>query len=228
MDAMILAAGRGERLRPLTDKTPKPLLWAGDRSLIEHLLRALAHAGMRQIVINYSHLGDQITNQLGDGSDYGVSIRYSDESAGALETGGGILNALPLLASDPFLVVNSDIWTDLPFRSLPTAITGLAHLILVDNPPHHPDGDFTLAENGAVGVDDGIRLTFSGVGIYRHRLFESCRKGAFRLAPLLVAAAREQQVSGQHYQGKWIDVGNAQRLDELNRYLKDYGASTAT
>ena len=145
MKAMLLAAGRGERMRPLTDTTPKPLLRIGGQMLIERHVHALAQAGIRQLVINHAHLGGQIERALGDGSAYGVQIAYSPEPAGALETGGGIFNALPLLGAAPFLVVNADIWTDYPFTGLPQSIDGLAHLVMVSNPPHHPDGDFSLS-----------------------------------------------------------------------------------
>jgi MurNAc alpha-1-phosphate uridylyltransferase len=215
---MILAAGRGVRMRPLTDRRPKPLLTVGGKSLIVHLLEALARAGLRQIVINYAHLGEQIATALGDGQRYGVRIAYSPEGAEGLETGGGIHRALPLLDSDPFVVVNGDIWTDYPFERLPLAIKGLAHLVLVDNPEHHPQGDFCL-NAGRVTEHGTARLTFSGIGVYRHALFRDCRPGKFPLAPLLRAAMARGQVSGEHYSGMWCDIGTPQRLAALERQL---------
>ncbi len=219
MDALILAAGKGERMRPLTNHTPKPLLQVGGRALIEHLLYALAGAGYERIVINHAHLGEQIVGQLGDGRHYGLRIRYSDESAGALETGGGICKALPALTTDPFVVINGDLWTDYPFADLPQSLPGLAHLVLADNPPHHPDGDFVLRDGaiGAPGQIAGSALTFTGIGVYRHALFANCEPVAFPLAPLLFKAAAEGGVSGEHYRGRWEDVGSWERLAALDR-----------
>ncbi len=217
LKAMILAAGRGERMRPLTDHTPKPLLTVGGQRLIEYHLAALARAGVREVVINHAHLGEQIEATLGDGDCYGVSIRYSPEPA-ALETGGGIFRALPLLGEEPFLVVNGDVWCDYPFERLPVEPAGLAHLVLVDNPPHNPAGDFAL-EEGLVRSDGPSRLTFSGIGIYRPELFAGCSAGAFPLAPLLRAAMEQGKVSGEHYRGRWVDVGTPQRLAELDTEL---------
>ncbi|HEX9628295.1 MAG TPA: nucleotidyltransferase family protein [Acidiferrobacterales bacterium] len=216
---MILAAGRGERMRPLTDVLPKPLLAAGGRSLIEHLIDALARAGIERIVVNHAHLGESIEQRLGDGGGYGVRIDYSHEGESALETGGGIFRALPLLDSDPFLVVNGDIWTDYPFDRLPTELAGLAHLVMVDNPVHHPEGDFALGAGHVRQADTG-RLTFSGIGVYRHALFAGCRPGRFPLAPLLRDAMARGQVSGEHYTGRWWDVGTPERLAELDRALR--------
>ena len=215
MKAMILAAGRGERMRPLTDRTPKPLLRVGDKSLIEHLLTALRHADIRDIVINHAYLGDQIVRELGDGARLGVSIAYSHEAEGSLETGGGIFKALPLLGSDPFLVVNGDIWTDFPFASLPRALDGDGYLVLVDNPPQHPQGDFAL--DGDVVLPSGpIQHTFSGIGVYRSALFAGCRAGKFPLAPILRAAMAQRRIHGQLYRGVWNDVGTPERLKQLN------------
>jgi MurNAc alpha-1-phosphate uridylyltransferase len=218
MKAMILAAGRGERMRPLTDHTPKPLLQAAGRPLIEHHILALATAGIHDIVINLAHLGTSIEAYLGDGAALGVRIAYSWEPEGALETGGGILNALPLLGPDAFLVVNGDVWSDYDYRRLPPAPRGLAHLVLVDNPPHHPDGDFAL-QDGRVVADGPVRLTFSGIGIYRPELFAGCRPGAFPLAPLLREAMAAGRVSGEHYRGDWRDIGTPERLRQLNDQL---------
>lgn len=212
---MILAAGRGERMRPLTDRIPKPLLPVAGRPLIQHHIESLARAGFCELVINHAHLGDQIEQALGDGSQWGVEISYSPEPAGALETGGGIFQALPLLGEAPFLVVNGDIWTDYDFSRLSLPQDSLAHLVLVDNPTHNPQGDFCLA-NGRVSDGPGERLTFSGIGVYHPALFEHCKPGAFPLAPLLKAAMAQQRVSGEYYKGRWVDVGTPERLAELN------------
>lgn len=214
---MILAAGRGERMRPLTDAIPKPLLPAGGRCLIEHHLEALAAAGIRDVVVNHAHLGAQIEAALGDGTAYGLRIRYSPE-AEALETGGGIFRALPLLGPGPFLVVNGDIWTDYDPGRLRIADTDLAHLVLVDNPPHHPAGDFVLA-GGRVRPEGAPRLTFSGIGAYRPALFSGCTPGRFPLAPLLRAAMGRDAVGGEHFAGRWVDVGTPERLAALDRLL---------
>lgn len=215
---MILAAGRGERMRPLTDATPKGLLQAGGRRLIEYHLEALAAAGIADIVINHAHLGDQFEQVLGDGRRYGVRIVYSPERAEALETGGGIFNALPLLGMQPFLAVNADVWTDYPFARLPREPAGWAHLVLVDNPPQHPAGDFAL-DGDRVRADGAKRLTFSGVGVYRPELFAECVPGAFPLAPLLRRAMAQGKVSGEHYGGRWVDVGTPERLAALDTML---------
>lgn len=175
---MILAAGRGERMRPLTDHTPKPLLQAGGRPLIAYHILALAAAGFCDVVINHAHLGTQIEQALGDGSRFGVSIHYSPEGQ-ALETGGGIFRALPLLGPGPFLVVNGDIWTDYDYTRLPSEPAGLAHLVLVDNPPHHPRGDFALAGQ-RVETEGPALLTFSGIGVYRPELLPAARRASFR------------------------------------------------
>lgn len=217
MKAMILAAGRGERLRPLTDHSPKPLLLVGGKPLIGHLLEALALAGFSEVVVNLAHLGDQLVAALGDGSRHSVYIQYSREPDGALETGGGIYHALPLLGDEPFLVVNGDIVTDFPFASLARQPVGLAHLVLVPNPPHKTQGDFTLA-NGLLRpdvlsfVEGGDGHTFSGIGVYRPELFTGQAPGRFPLAPLLRRAMTTDQISGQRYEGFWLDVGTLERL----------------
>lgn len=216
MKAMILAAGRGERMRPLTDACPKPLLKVGDKSLIEHLIEALVAADIRDIVVNHAHFGEQIVARLADGTRYGAHIRYSDESTGALETGGGIFKALQILDSDPFLVVNGDIWTDYPFAQLPRRLDGLAHLVLVDNPAHHLKGDFVLRSPHVV-ADGEPKLTFSGIGVYARALFADCQPGKFQLAPLLRAAMARQAVTGEHFRGRWSDVGTPERLHDINR-----------
>ena len=218
MKAMILAAGRGERMRPLTDATPKPLLRIGGQTLIERHIHALAQADIRQLVINHAHLGEQLVAALGDGSAYGVEIVYSPEPEAALETGGGIFNALPLLGAEPFLVVNADIWTDYPYVDLPVVIDGLAHLVMVANPAHHPEGDFSLS-GGRLAQRGPAMLTFSGIGIYRPELFDGCAPGAFPLAPLLRTAMDAGQVSGEQYHGRWFDIGTPERLEAINRVV---------
>lgn len=218
MKAMILAAGRGERMRPLTDHTPKPLLMVGGKALIEHHIEAVARAGIHDIVINHAWLGEQIERHLGDGTRFNVHIQYSREGK-ALETGGGIFKALPLLGDDAFLVINGDIFTDLDLATLPTQIDGLAHLVLVNNPAHNPRGDFALL-NGKVQTSGPAMLTFSGIGVYRPELFAQCQPGAFPLAPLLRAAMAQGQVTGSYFQGKWLDIGTPERLEQLNRALQ--------
>ena len=220
MYAMILAAGRGERLRPLTDNTPKPLLEAGKQKLIEHHLYALSAAGFSDVVINIAHLGQQIIDELGDGSHYKLTIHYSDERKAVLETGGGIFKALPFLKSDPFLVINGDIWTDFDLSLLPEKIDTLAHLILVKNPEHHPQGDFTL-QDGKVYEKKNHQSswTFSGIGIYSHSFFDQCTEGRFPLAPLLRKHMEKGQVTGEIHDGLWFDIGTRERLDELNNML---------
>lgn len=215
---MILAAGRGERMRPLTDHTPKPLLKAGGRALIEYHIGHLVAAGITDLVINHAHLGDQIEAALGDGSRYGATIRYSDEGT-ALETAGGIFKALPLLGDEPFVVVNGDVWSDYPFAHLPEGISGLAHLVLVDNPPQHPNGDFALI-GGHVAAEGEEKLTFSGISILSPKLFDGCSPGAFPLAPLLRQAMAKGLVSGEHYRGRWFDIGTPQRLQQLDDMLR--------
>jgi MurNAc alpha-1-phosphate uridylyltransferase len=216
---MILAAGRGERMRPLTDRTPKPLLQVAGKPLIQYHVEALARAGVRRMVINHAHLGEQIVDFLGDGGAWGVSIGYSAEPAGALETGGGIFRALPLLGAAPFWVVNGDIWTDYPFTPPRLAADALAHLVLVDNPAHHPRGDFVLADSGRLYADAGVRLTYSGIGLYRPELFAGCAGGAFPLAPLLRQAMAAGRVSGEYFAGRWLDIGTPERLRELDAQL---------
>ena len=226
MKAMILAAGRGERMRPLTDFTPKPLLPVAGKPLIVWHLERLARAGYREIVINHAHLGDQIEALLGDGEAWGLHLRYSAEPAGALETAGGIANALPLLGEAPFLVVNGDIYCDWDFARAHAfrAPEQLAHLVLVDNPSHHPVGDFTLA-NGKVGGGDTAtgaeKLTFGGIGIYRPELFAAIERGqSAKLAPLLRAAITADRISGEWHGGCWVDVGTPERLAALDDALR--------
>jgi MurNAc alpha-1-phosphate uridylyltransferase len=223
MKAMILAAGRGERMRPLTDTLPKPLVPIAGKPLIAHHLERLAAAGFREVVINHAHLGHLIEEALGDGSRWQVRIRYSPERPPALGTGGGIRNALPLIGDSPFVVVNGDVWTDYPFERLRREPPGLAHLVLVANPPHHSEGDFTL-EDGSVRPDDGERLTFSGIGLYRAALFEGTAAGTFALGPLLRAAAARGQVTGEMHAGAWLDVGTVERLAEAEAFLARAGS----
>ncbi|KJZ48922.1 N-acetylmuramate alpha-1-phosphate uridylyltransferase MurU [Pseudomonas fluorescens] len=220
MKAMILAAGKGERMRPLTLTTPKPLVRAGGIPLIEYHLKALAVAGFTEVVINHAWLGQLIENYLGDGSQYGVRIQYSPEGE-PLETGGGIFRALPLLGDEAFMVVNGDIWTDYDFSVLHQPITGLAHLVLADNPAHHPTGDFSLID-GQVrdGQPDTATLTYSGIAVLHPQLFDGCSAGAFKLAPLLRKAMADGHVTGEHLNGHWVDVGTHERLAEVETLLE--------
>ncbi|MFM1911459.1 MAG: hypothetical protein RJB18_850 [Pseudomonadota bacterium] len=218
MKAMILAAGRGERMRPLTDHTPKPLLKVGGKSLIVWHLERLAKAGFKEVVINHAHLGEQIEQALGDGSVWGLSIRYSPETT-ALETAGGIANALPLFGDAPFLVVNGDVFTEVDFGALQLVSPNLAHLVMVDNPPQHLDGDFVV-DSGKVSNQGNHKLTFSGVGIYHPSLFVDVEQGqAAKLAPLLRLAMAKGLVTGEHYQGVWHDIGTPERLSFLDKQL---------
>jgi MurNAc alpha-1-phosphate uridylyltransferase len=217
MHALILAAGRGERMRPLTDATPKPLLRLRGKSLIEYHVEALARAGYDGIVVNIAHLGEQIMAALGDGSRFGIPIRYSDERAtGALETAGGIAQALPLLGEEPFVVINGDVRTAYNFVALKFSISHLAHVVLVDNPPQHPQGDFHLDADGHVRAGGEPRLTFSGIGLYHPNLFAGIAPGSrAALAPLLRHAMGVGEVSGEHYTGEWHDIGTPERLAAL-------------
>lgn len=220
MKAMILAAGKGERMRPLTLTTPKPLVRANGVPLIEYHLHALAGAGFTDIVINHAWLGQQIEDYLGDGSRYGVSIEYSPEGE-PLETGGGIFRALPLLGDEAFVVVNGDIWTDYDFSVLHQPISGLAHLVLVDNPLHHPTGDFLLVDGEVQdGQQDGANLTYSGIAVLHPQLFDGCSAGAFKLAPLLRKAMAEGQVTGERLRGRWVDVGTLERLAQVETLIE--------
>ncbi len=219
MDAFILAAGRGERLRPLTDHTPKPLVTIGALSLIEiHLLR-LKEAGFRRIIINISHLGEMIRDYLGDGSRYGVSIVYSPEADGALETAGGIVNALELIESEQFIVVNADIFCDYPYHNLITRLQDSkrdlnCHLILVKNPAHHPSGDFSLKADQLISPQKtNDNFTFAGIACYQRQLFATIEPGKQPLKPLLDQQIKQARVSGEHYEGLWYDIGTLQRLN---------------
>jgi len=218
---MILAAGRGERMRPLSYTTPKPLLQAGGKPLLQYHLEKLAAAGIFEIVINTGRLGRQIEACLGSGRSWGISIAYSHEGDSPLDTGGGIRRALPLLGAGPFLLVNGDIWIARDFRSLPQDLgTDLAHLVMVSNPPHHPEGDFILMQGRLAADGDGNRLTYAGLGVFSPELFRGCREEVFPLVPLLRSAMREGRISGVFYTGDWLDVGTPERLQELDLKMK--------
>ncbi|HLT03414.1 MAG TPA: nucleotidyltransferase family protein [Pseudomonas sp.] len=217
MKAMILAAGKGERLRPLTLHTPKPLVRVAGKPLIEYHIEALARAGFRELVINHAWLGEQIEAGLGDGARFGVRIVYSPEGE-PLETGGGIRQALSLLGERPFLVVNGDIFTDYDFSRLRDIQTPSAHLVLVDNPAHHAAGDFCCREGRLVADREGLpRLTYSGIAVLHPGLFADSPAGAFKLAPLLRRAQAEGTASAEHFTGRWIDVGTHERLEQAQR-----------
>ena len=211
---MILAAGRGERMRPLTDHTPKPLLPVRGQPLIVWHLERLARSGVREVVINIAWLAERLRAALGDGSAWGLVIRYSDEGAEALETGGGIFRALPWLGSEPFLVVNGDVYTDFDFAALRIDGEAWAQLLLVPNPVHRPDGDFAL-EHGRVLEHGSARWTYAGIGLYRPQLFHDCQPGRFPLLPLLRRAIAAGRLHGQLYLGPWSDVGTPERLVAL-------------
>jgi N-acetyl-alpha-D-muramate 1-phosphate uridylyltransferase len=212
--AMLLAAGRGERMRPLTDQTPKPLLTVRGKPLIVYHLERLARCGVHEVVINLAWLGERIRAALGDGAAFGLSIRYSLEDQGALETGGGIFQALPWLGEAPFLVINADVFTDFEFTTLQIAADAWGHLLLVPNPPQHPHGDFAL-EQQYVTEQGEPRWTYAGIGLYRAELFQGCQPGRFPLRPLLQRAIAARRLQGQVYDGQWSDVGTVQRLTAL-------------
>lgn len=230
--ALIFAAGLGERMRPLTDHTPKPLLEAGGKRLIEWHLEKLAAIDVRYVVINTSHLADQFPDALGDGSRWGLRIRYAYEETTPLETGGGMLNALPLLGAEPFIVISADVWTDADFAMLPAQPRGVGHLLMVDNPAHHPQGDFALDTQGFIHDDSRApRLTYSGIGVFRSDLLNDWRgvvqdSGAdqtpprFKLRPLFERAIANHQLTGSHYTGAWTDVGTPERLTQLDERLR--------
>jgi MurNAc alpha-1-phosphate uridylyltransferase len=213
--AMILSAGRGERMRPLTDRLPKPLLEVRGKALIDYHLERLARAGISQVVVNLAWLGSMIRDRLGDGSRYGVRIAYSEETPHALETGGGIFRALPLLGERPFLVLNGDVFTDYPLTGIALAAHRDAHLVLVPNPPQHKRGDFGLLEGLAV-PSAAVQYTFSGIAAYRPEFFAGCVDGAFPLKPLLLRSMAAGRCSGELYGGLWEDVGTPERLAALN------------
>ncbi len=218
MKVIILSAGRGERLRPLTDATPKPLLKAGKFRLIEYTIKALVEAGFNDIVINTAHLSEQFPHLLGDGSTYNATITYSREREGGLETAGGIINALPLLGNEPFLVVNGDIWTDYPFGKLSLFTlkpSVLGHLVFVNNPEHNPQGDFSLNDHGLVNLNGERKVTYSGIAIFHPKFFAAYTTQRLALKPLLLESIEKQQLSGEHYLGQWSDIGTIERLQEL-------------
>jgi N-acetyl-alpha-D-muramate 1-phosphate uridylyltransferase len=218
MKAMILAAGRGERLRPLTDETPKPLLKVGNKSLIEYHISNLAKAGFKEIIINTAWLAEKIHQQLGDGANYGITIQYSDEKS-ALETAGGIIKALPLLGDQPFVVVNADIWCDFDFSTLPTLNSNIqAHLVLVKNPEHHQKGDFSLQDK-LIKNTGTTMYTYSGIGIYSAAFFAGQKPGALPLAPIIRNKCEGDLVSGQLHKGRWTDVGTVERLQEITQEI---------
>lgn len=220
MKAMILAAGKGERMRPLTLHTPKPLLEAGGRPLILHQIDKLRAAGFRQLVINHAWLGEQIEERLGDGGAWDVHIDYSREGS-PMETAGGIIRALPMLTRDNdwFLVINGDIWSDFDLRQLTPPAEGLALLVLTDNPVHHPEGDFHLQPSGRVSQNGPDKLTFSGISLLHRSLFEGLPANTRKLGPVLRQAMDQGQVQGVHHRGRWVDVGTPERLQQLDRLL---------
>jgi MurNAc alpha-1-phosphate uridylyltransferase len=226
--ALIFAAGLGERMRPLTERTPKPLLRAGGKPLIVWHLEKLAAIGVNYVAINTSHLAEQFPETLGDGSCWGLRIRYVYEGAVPLETGGGLLNALPLLGSEPVLAISGDVWCDADFAALPAEPEGLAHLLMVANPAHHPDGDFRLDAQGRLHADGAPRLTYSGIGTFRRELLDGWREAVgdtpdtgakpprFKLRPLLEAAMAGDVLAGSLHRGRWTDVGTPERLSQLD------------
>ncbi len=221
-DVMVLAAGRGERLRPLTDTTPKPLIEVGGQMLIEHPIRALSNIGVERVIINTAHLAQTIHERLGDGSRYGVEIVYSDEPAGALETAGGLVHALPLFHTERLLVINGDIYTDYDFASLIHQPERAVHLVLVENPAHHANGDFALSGNLVTKAKSPkTALTFSGISVYNLKVLRELAPGRRALASLFFALADKKQLTGEYYAGKWTDVGTIERLEQLRAELAD-------
>lgn len=216
MKAMILAAGLGKRMGRLTESLPKPLLPVSGVPLIVELIRALRQAGFSKLVINVSYFAEKIMDTLGDGGAYGVSISYSLESPTPLETAGGVIKALPLLGSDPFLLVSADLWTEYPFQNLPKMIEGLAHLVMVENPTYHPEGDFALNAN-RVSLAAQNRKTYGNIGIFSPQLFSALPVAPLKLAPLLIAAIAKGQVTGELYQGVWKNVGTPEDLASLQQ-----------
>lgn len=227
---VLLAAGHGTRMRPLTNHTPKPLLKVGTRSLIEHHLVRLAAQGFKRIVINIAHMADQFEPALGDGSKYGLDIAYSNESeSGALETAGGLVNAMPLIASDPFLTVNADIWTDFDLRELLVKSPLHARLVMVSNPKHNPTGDFELNADGLLcekissnnSINNDSTLTYSGIAIYRKSVFKELSAGKQALAPIFRQLIKEKKLEGLKLAGKWQDIGTPERLNDLRLSVRD-------
>ena len=219
MRAMILAAGRGERMREFTAQTPKPLLRVDGRYLIEYPLENLRRAGIREVVINVSYLGEQIQAALGDGSRFGIKIIYSVEPE-RLEVGGGIFQALPHLGAEPFIVVSGDVITDYPLANLPQQPVGLAHLVMIDNPTFHPKGDFGLRE-GYVDKDAKPTLTFANIGVYRPEVFAGCQPGHFRWSQVMMPAIQQGKVTGEHFRGTWYNVGSPEELAIANARARE-------
>jgi len=224
MKAMLLAAGRGTRLKPLTDQTPKPLLPVGPHCLIEYNLIALKHAGVEDVIINVCHHAKQIMEKLGDGKKYGLRIQYSYEKDKALGTGGGVFQALKLLGSEPFLLISSDVWSQYSFGESMLDADGELHLVLVENPIFHPKGDYALSNNGKVTMQ-GRKLTFSGIAKVNPRIFKGCEPGSFSISPLFNKAVERGEVSGEIYRGSWFNVGTIEELTRLKKTLKIMGAS---
>lgn len=228
MRAMILAAGRGERMRPLTDKMPKSMLQVNGKPLIQYHVEHLVQSGILDIVINHAQFGDQIEGYLGNGKIWGARIAYSPEYENPLDTAGGIVEALPLLGEEPFLTVNADIWTDFPFQQLLKLSEDLAnhranylaHIVLVDNPAHNAKGDFSLSDDRVLNEGDSM-LTFSGISVFKPEFFKDCASGSTPLAPMIRQAVSQGRVSGSHYQGLWCDIGTPERLQELRQKYKN-------
>lgn len=221
MKAILLAAGRGKRMRPLSDSTPKPLLKVGGVRLIEYHIQALAKMGLEEIVVNVAHLSEQFPEILGDGSRYGLNIHYSFEPEGGLETGGGIINAMSLLGAEPFLVINSDIFTDYPFTNLKSQPSRLAHVVLVDNPTHNPKGDFSI-NKGNLDVRQLNTYTYSGVGVFHPDFFSGDHPEIFSLTKLLNKAITDGTITAEYYDGTWLDIGTPERLKELDQQLQPH------
>ncbi len=225
---MLLAAGRGERLRPITDTLPKPLVEVAGKPLIAYHLEALARSGVREVIVNLSWLGGLIRAALEEGDRYGLRITYSEEGPEPLETGGGIFKALPLLGPEPFLVVNADIWTDMEFsRNLPLEHDAHARIVLAPNPSHHPQGDFGV-ENGLVVERPSDRFTYTGVGLYRPEFFAGCQPGKFPLLPLLRRAIAARRLREAAFHGRWCDAGSPERLARLDASVRAAGAAPAS
>ena len=224
MKAMILAAGLGTRMRPLTERTPKPMLQVAGKPLIEHHVRNCARAGITDIVINHAYLGEQIENYLGDGGRFGCTIHYSREEQ-VLDTGGGIFRALPLLGDKPFIALNADVWSDYPLQKLLDIdlqkSSKLAHLVMTENPPQHPQGDFYLRDGLLHSEGEGRKLTWTGIRVLHPDLLAGCSDGVFSIVPLLKRAISAGSVSGEYFDGRWFDIGTPERLNQINQLLKN-------
>lgn len=213
--AMLLAAGRGERLRPLTDGMPKPLLRVGERSLIEHNLIQLRAAGIEEVVVNVFYHAKQIIEAIGDGSRFGLKVTFSFESEELLGTGGGVFQALEFLGNEPFILLSSDIWTDYPFEKLSLPNYQVAHLVMVNNPYFHPEGDYALLDSNLLSAAQGAKLTYSSISVIHPRLFDGYQAGVFQLAPLFVHAMEQKLITGELYEGQWFNVGTVEELKRL-------------